>query len=328
VRWHAREAALFAVLALGATGCEHLLGLGEPTVIVDAGIDAPACEDQPLTARQVVIDGFQAPTTSAAARDAAFDIDGDSTTDNAIFVSLASLVTLVPAFEIQSTIDDNLATGQLLQLLQADLQGACATTTLFEGGDRDMPANPADNFSGQESFDVLGIPRGRMTGARAGAVVSAGTGGTAELRLPLFTGTTPIELPLIEARVRYEVTADGLIEGAIGGAIRADVIDGVVIPSFAASLQAAVARDCGGTAPDCCVPESAGEAAVQLFDDDADCAIAGAEVAEAQVIRTLFSVDLDLYNGGVMDPQGDGLNDSLSIGIPFTAVNGFFLVPP
>jgi hypothetical protein len=321
---------MVAALALGATGCEHLLGLGEPTVILDAGIDAPApvCgESAPLTTRQVVIDGFQAPTSNAEARAAGFDLDGNTTVDNAIFVTLASLVAVVPEFEIQSTIDDNLATGQLLQLMKVELEPGCATTTLFHGEDRDMPPNPADNFSGQESFRVLGTARGRMTGARAGDLVSAGADGTAELRLPLFAGTTPIELPLIAARVRYEVTADGLIEGAIGGAIREDLIDGVVIPSFVASLQAAVARDCTGTAPDCCAPESAGAAAISLFDDDADCAIAGPEVSKAQIIRTLLTVDLDLYNGGVLDPEGDGVKDALSIGIPFTAVNGFFIDP-
>ncbi len=325
----ARGRAGSAILALAlAPGCEHVLGLGEPTLAPDAGPAPGDCDDgAPTVRRQVVIDTIDVPVDIDEVTAAGFDLDGDASPDNSVFNALTSLAVVEPGFALQPTMDATLASGELLQLLQIELQGGCATTTLYEGEDRDVPANPADNLSGEESFRVVGNPRGRMDGRRDGDDVSAGAGGTAELRLPLFTGAAPIELPLDAARVRLVVTEDGVVEGAIGGAIRVDVVEGVVIPSFAASLQAAIERDCGGMAPSCCTPSTPGDTAVSLFDDDGDCAVSLAEVAGDSLIDALFLPGLDLYAGGVLAPNQDGIPDSVTLGVTFTAVNAFFLTP-
>ncbi len=327
----ARAAAL-AALALAAAGCDHVLGLGDPTLAADGGGEAPdampvGCDGAGVTTRQLVIDAIDTPTNASEATAGGLDIDGDARVDNTLFSALVALVQAEPAFDVQPTVDAILADGALLQLLQADLGPGCATTTLYAGEDRDLPVDPTDNFSGDESFRIVGNARGRMDGGRADDAVLAGTGGTAELRLPLFAGAAPIELPLVGAKIRYVVTDDGAIEGVIAGAIRSDVVDGVVVPSFALSLQEVVARDCGGTAPTCCEPSSSGHTMLGVFDDDGDCLIAIEEVASDPLIEALFSPDLDLYDGGVLAPNVDGVKDAVSIGVAFTAVNAFFLSP-
>lgn len=322
---------LLAALA-GATGCERILGLGEGTLAVDAGADggSASCEEgaTPMGTRQFVIDAMRAPTTAGEAQGAGFDLDGDGGRDNAVFNILQALAVAEPGFAVQPTLDESLASGTLLQLLQADLGDGCARTTLYAGEDRDLPPDPTDNFDGEESFRVVGNARGRLLGGRQDLAVLAGAGGTAELRLPLFRNATPIDLPLVVAQVRYVITDDGVMTGAIGGAIRSDVVEGVVIPSFAESLQNLVDRECaGGTPPACCPLDSAGRSAIGLFDDDGDCAITIAEVRSDGTVANLFSPDLDLYNGGVLEPGVDQIRDSVSLGIELTAVNAFFLTP-
>ncbi|HUQ00927.1 MAG TPA: hypothetical protein VM261_00470 [Kofleriaceae bacterium] len=319
---------LVAAAGLGVAGCEQVLGLPDPVLEIDAGMLGSCETGVGVTSRQFVIDALDAPTTSEERNAASFDIDRDDQPDNIVFSAISALITAEPAFDLQPTVDASLASGHLLQLIEAELGAGCAMTMLYEGEDRDMPVNPTDNFSGEESFRVVGNRRGRMAGTRTGAAVRAETGGQAELRLPLFRGGSPIELPLVEAQVRYEITDDGVIEGAIGGAIRSDVVDGVVIPSFAASLQAVVARDCNGTFPECCPSNSDGETMLGVFDANDSCAIELVEVRDQQFVRSIFAPDVDLYDGPRLAPgRGDGIKDAVSIGIGFTAVNAFFLNP-
>jgi hypothetical protein len=314
-------------LALPSIGCEHLLGIGEPTLETDATPEPTSCDpiDEPIT-RQFVISALDAPSTADESEAAAFDLDGDGNVDNQLFSALSSLAGVEPELDLQPTIDESLSAGLLIQLLEANLGKGCATTLLYEGEDRDVPVNPSDNFSGEESFRVIGTARGSMLGVHVDGTVLAGDGGVAELRLPLFRDTEPIELPLVAARVRYVVTPNGMIDGAIGGAIRADVVDGLVIPSFTASLQTVVARDCfGSTWPDCCNVGSTGGTVLGAFDANRDCELAIEEVRGASITQSFLGPDVDLYNGGVLQPNVDGVLDAVSVGIPFTAVNAFFL---
>jgi hypothetical protein len=324
-----RARVAFAVTAaFGAAGCEQLLDLPEPVLETDAGFQGNCETGVGVTNRQLVIDALDAPITGTERETNSFDVDRDGRWDNIVFNAISALITAEPAFDLQPTVDASLASGKVLQLIEAELGAGCAMTMLYEGEDRDMPVNSTDNFSGEESFRVVGNRRGRMAGDRTGNLVSAKPGGQAELRLPLFRGGAPIELPLIEAQVRYRITEDGAIEGAIGGAIRSDVVDGLVIPSFAASLQAVVARDCSGTFPDCCPPDTDGQTMLGVFDANDDCAIDLAEVRGQQFVTTIFAPDVDLYDGPRLAPgDGDGIKDAVSIGIGFTAVNAFFLNP-
>ena len=311
-----------AACGLATAGCESILGLGDPTLAVICG------DGRPTTTRQFVIDSFDAPTDASEAYRLAFDVDNDGTRDNTVFESLATFGSAVPELELQPTINSLLAGGSLLQLLESELGDSCAQTTLYLGEDRDIPLNPTDNFSGEESFRVVGTPRGRMFGARVEHAVFGGPNGSSELRLPLFGSTAPIDLPLVEAQIRYIVNDDGAVEGAIGGAIRADVVDGVVLPSLAQALQDVVTRDCsGGTPPLCCPDMSGGRTVVNVFDDNEDCVISIDEIRGDGLIQSIFAPDVDLYNGGVLEPNVDGIDDAASIGLGFTAVNAFFLTP-
>lgn len=315
-------AALCAASAFTATGCEAMLDLGDPSLAV-------ICNDgRPKLARSFVIDSFEAPTDNDAIARVSFDIDGDGARDNVVFESLVSFEAAVPELALQPAINSLLTGGSLIQLLDVQLGDTCAETTLYLGEDRDLPVDPTDNFSGEESFKIVGNARGRMTGGRYDDAVFSGPHGTAELRLPLFGTASPIDLPLVEAQVRYLVTDDGAIEGAIGGAIRGDVIDGLVLPSLRMALQDVVTRDCaGGTPPVCCPDGSGGRVVLSVFDDNQNCVVEIDEVRDDDLIQQIFAPDVDLYNGGILQPDVDGVDDAASIAVGFTAVNGYFLLP-
>ena len=78
----------------------------------------------------------------------------------------------------------------------------------------------------------------------------------------------------------------------------------------------------------CCDPGSSGASVLGVFNTDDDCAISIEEVRQSALLMNLFAPDLDLYNGAIFDPEGDGTNDAVSIGVKFTAANAFFLPPP
>ena len=75
----ARAAAL-AALALAAAGCDHVLGLGDPTLAADGGGEAPdampvGCDGAGVTTRQLVIDAIDTPTNASEATAVAADKD-------------------------------------------------------------------------------------------------------------------------------------------------------------------------------------------------------------------------------------------------------------
>lgn len=95
-----------------------------------------------------------------------------------------------------------------------------------------------------------------------------------------------------------------------------------LLPAMRAGIQAAVDRDCTSPDPPFCSPDSDGEQILTFFDDNEDGMVTVEELmANSLISSTIGNPDLDLLNGaGQPDPQGDGINDSLSFGFGFTAV--------
>jgi hypothetical protein len=78
-----------------------------------------------------------------------------------------------------------------------------------------------------------------------------------------------------------------------------------------------------------CEDGSAGASVLTFFDTDGDCLIPVAELMENSLIEaTLRNPDLDLLDAtGAFNPNDDGVPDSLSLAIGFTAVGGTFPLP-
>ena len=83
-----------------------------------------------------------------------------------------------------------------------------------------------------------------------------------------------------------------------------------------------------GSGETCCTPDSTGELLYDLFDTDGSCDVSLTEFEENNLIATLLSPDLDLLDAdGNFNPNDDGVLDSLSLGIGFSATTADFLPP-
>ncbi len=335
---------LVLVLAFAGVGCgdDDGGGGGNPdadVVFIDAAIpDAsiPDAQPQLCTApidpgpnhHQFVGNRFLLPTTVSKANQYGLNIDGDKQDrpDNALGSILATLGSQL-GFDIQGAMDGQIDSGALIYLfdvLSADISVSKSTLlSLVQGQDCDVPLDPIDNFSGDEPFLVAEATANDapLSGGISGGSLDLGPG---EVTIQIsFPGVGLIELPLVGARIVGDLTATGITDGRIGGAIKEEVINTTFIPALALGLQAFVSG-CTGAPPNCCAPGSTEETVLSLFDEDMDCAITQSEVENNSLISALFAPDVDLFNGDTFEPRVDGINDSLSLGIGFTAVGAQF----
>jgi hypothetical protein len=192
------------------------------------------------------------------------------------------------------------------------------------------------------TFSVLATtqPPTLLRGRIAAGVLTAGPG-NATLTLAL-SGATPLEIPLGGVRVKASVTADGITDGILAGAVRNADMQTTVLPGVYQIIAGVVARDCStasgfGVPPNnCCQPGSVGKVLIEdLFQPNAStrtCVISLQEFETNPFVGTLLAPDLQLFdaNGNYAPVSGPGKNpDSVSFGVGFGAVGGVsFTLPP
>ncbi len=278
--------------------------------------------------RQYVFNAIDVPTTAAESAMLGLDLDGDpmGRPDNALGQLLSTLASQADV-DIQAIIDAAVAAGDVRQLLDLGVVDLTvdgdAAAQSFLGADCDDPANPADDFSGTESFgpDAAAITDAVLTGAvSSGSLRVAGGAGTVEVKMP-FLGGILVRMPLRGVIVEAAISGGQVTGGRLGGAMNEADVDAVFIPALAEGLQSVIDVDCSGTAPDCCIAGSTGETLVDLFDENGDCAVTAEELRTNDLISSLLAPDVDLFDaGGNYAPRTDGVKDSLSLGIGFTTV--------
>lgn len=281
---------------------------------------------------QFVINTITIPTSSAEATMCGLNIDGDvqNRVDNALGQIIAVLASNAGA-DPQTVMDQALADGSALHLLdvQADSLADDPSVAMrpFFGDDTD--GNPADNFSGSEMFDISASSP--MNDLVPGAIVTGGLDlgpGEMSVRIVLFGGAPPVAVPLVGVRTTGGITATNISNGILGGAITQDTIDNILLPAVTLGMQTLVAQDCGGTFPNCCTDGSNGQTVVALFDENDDCTVSQSEVENNNLVMSLLAPDVDLFDAsGNFNPGADGVKDSLSLGVCFTAVGAQFSLP-
>lgn len=341
-----------AVLVLALAGCGDDGGAGADAASnVDApvgGADATvsdgsfpdassACLAPNLpggTNHQFVANSITIPTMGTQANDLSLDIDGDGNSEN----QLGEVIVLFSAMAdlgIQASVDEQVADGSLLYIANVDAADVANTSDaqlrMFLGQDCDFPPNAADNFSGSELFQVgAGSPLDNMvSGPVASGVMDLGPGSLTVITPIPNVGN--IALPLWGARITGDLTGTTISNGIIAGGIKDEDVQSILIPALHQTIAATVDEACPGTAqPNCmCDPQSAGDDLIQLLDSNADCDISLDEVQNS-LIASLLAPDLDLFdsqNGNVFDPNKDGENDSLSLGVGFAMVGAQFELP-
>jgi hypothetical protein len=267
-----------------------------------------------------VTDSLKVGRTVAEADGYGFDLNNDKNhvTDNALghlFGGLSNLLdvdtNLAASIQAGDTVVlDSLRADRLrndpIASWQVDLGEPHPNPVLTGGGDFtvDPTAPTSSKLDGS-------ITRGQFTGGP----------GTLPLRLGLAAGQPPIELHLAGARIQATCDATGCTDGKLGGGIPETEVDGLVVPAIASIFQADVDASCTTSSPDSCTPS--GAQILNLFDADHDGRITADEVRANALIHAILQPDLDLFkaNGS---PGHDGTNESLSVGLGFTAKNADF----
>jgi hypothetical protein len=298
-------------------------------------------------AHSFVVDSLLVPATSAEAVTVyGLDIDGkendaDRGVDNALgrtFATLNSMLGIDIGASVSAGVDNgsilllaSLSASDLVEVDGAEMRmylGANPTPAACDGPDDETCRNHLD---GAASFEIS--PDSPTDTAFPGSIENGSFRMSADdqparliLPFPSLDGSAPIAVELVGARVSVgAVSETGLADGILGGAIPLEDFEQVILPSFHQGLAAAVTADCTGTAPDCCTPESAGESVVDLFDADGDCAVSFEEFRNNFLISLLVNPDVDLFDeSGAYSPNSDGVLDSLSLGLGFSATTGDF----
>lgn len=255
------------------------------------------------------------PENNNQAREYGLDLNGDKVVDNQLGMVLGTLATM--GFEIQATIDEAVAEGSIILLV--DMQTADFTNTTAAGlqvllGDNPMPAPCTDplnptiatcgkHLTGTGSFSIAaGSP---SNAAVAGKIIN-GTfnGGPGRISLQIaLGGTGAIQLDLIGARAKASgITADAIASINLGGAITEDDLNTQVIPAIQAQLVPTIADDCTDLAspPACgCTAGSTGKTILDLFDGGLegtvkDCAVSVEEITGNALIQSLLAPDVEI----------------------------------
>ncbi|HKE19551.1 MAG TPA: hypothetical protein VKB80_31960 [Kofleriaceae bacterium] len=282
-----------------------------------------------------VIDSVVVPANANEAQDVALDIDGNGTKDNKLGGLLGSLSSFVG--DIQSLVEEQVAKGGIILLANVkatDLTAASGVGLYVYLGANPNPApcaTPDDtecglHLQGDGSFDIdpSSPTDAVVVGATAGGKFTGGPG-SVTIQLSLSELADPLSLTLSNAKSEVSVSADGLSDGILGGALTIDSINNDLLPAVATVIAGILADDgCDATATPCCEPGSTGEQILQVLDEggvaDGDCVITAEELANNSFVSaTLGSPDVDL--------DGDGTDDAVSLGIGFSAVTGTFTPP-
>lgn len=294
------------------------------------------------THTKYVISELVIPSNPTQASNVALDLDGDGFKDNALGGLLASLSSGAADLNLQAQVDEQLATGAFILLASVkatDLVNANGVGTYVYFGENPKPAacttagDPTTcgkHLSGSASFDIAGNSPSDavISGTLAGGELQAGPG-SVSIELPLGAGD-PLQLDLIAAHIEVGVSASGLSAGKLGGAITEADVDDKLMPAIQKLVADLITENCTPVGKDCgCVAGSAGQSVLSFFDANEDCKIPLDELMSHSVIdATLRNPDLDLFDAsGKFNPNSDGVKDSLSLAVGFTAVGASFTLP-
>ena len=169
------------------------------------------------SALQSVVSHIDLPTSG---KDHGLDLDGDGVVDNQVGRLIGQLRSLLN-LELQPAVDEELKAGKGLVLydLHANslVDDGDVELRVYIGEDKDQ--DPSDNFSGTERFDVNRdvVAAAVLPAAIAASRLSSTTPERAFASLP-FRTTTAV-LPLVATRIQARVSAGGMQEGVLAGAI-------------------------------------------------------------------------------------------------------------
>lgn len=263
-----------------------------------------------------VTDSLKIGRTAAEAASYALDLNNDGRPENGLGSVFATLSN-------QLRFDDQIATSLqagdvvILHSLRADSldRDRAASWKVYLGTPQ---PNPVLTGGGTFAIDPAAPTSDKLMGAISSGLFAGGPG-RVSLRLGLVPAHPPIELRLAAARIQANCTAAGCT-GKLGGGISRFEVDTVIIPALAAAMQAVIDADptCG---PSSCTGTP--RLFLDLFDANGDFTITAEELRANFLIMAVLAPDVDLFDASG-SPGQDGIRESLSLGLGFTAKSAIF----
>lgn len=261
--------------------------------INDNGIPTGDQSVKPPSPLAAVMDKLLMPTGGSQY---ARDMDGTGP-KNQLGAIIGAIITLAPTANLQGSIDAQINSGSLILLF--DLLAKSLTDdpamVLAMGQGNDLDGNPADNFSGSEEFVMTstGTNLVKVNGKIVGSKLTAE--GDVAIAIPF--GSTPTVITLKKGQVTADVSANGLTNGVVSGAIPQSEVTNSLIPAIAQLMN----------------DPNIDPTIKGIFDSDKNGTITAAELQGNFLIGFLLAPDIDT--------DGDNKKDALSIGLGFTAMS-------
>jgi len=267
---------------------------------------------------QFVTNRLLLPATREQTQAFALNIDNDAqqNPDNKFGELLTLLTSAVPGLELQSTLDQAVDTGQLISLhmVKTDdlLNDPSVSWSVFLG----QRTQSEPTFDGSDQFTLdsttpLNSPIiGSLTNGRF-----VGGPGAAQVRMVLLG--QQIDVDLIGVHLEADFSANGCVDGKLGGGVTVEEFRNRLLPALAEGLNQIIKANNTAATP-----------LLQAFDSDKDGAITAQELENIPLLMIAVSPDLDLLDSSdKFNPGQDGVKDSYSIGLGFTCVPAAFVVP-
>lgn len=290
--------------------------------------------------------------TISASGDNKLNIDGMGGSENKLGGLVPALEAFLGAGSVKAAIDEAVLSGNSLLLVDLQTSSFSASGTaglqVYLGDqatamprpciDTTMLSTCGQHLMGTGTFSIAaGSPRNAaLTGSFKGGTLEGGPG---KITIPIALTGAPLNVNLVSAKMQLRtVTADGIGQGLLGGALLESELTGSLLPQIHGQLETLLVRDCGPAATrvkgdvggtmvcgnnaggtfTACVGTGAGllsatANAALMFDTDGDCKIALEAVTNNMLIKSLLSPDLTI----------DGQR-AVSVVIGFSAKKGTF----
>jgi hypothetical protein len=269
-----------------------------------------------------VTDTMTVPISAAEARAVGFDLDGDGVADNALgmFFSVMADQNL----DFYGALNSSIQSGHVVMLhslvARALNQDAAATWRVYYGKPK---ASPVFDGTGRFAVDPAAPTSSKLIGPLTHRAFTSHRG-TIPLRIAFASNQPVMELHLLAARIASTCTALRCTNGRLGGAIRKTEFNAEFYPALAALFASEIGPSCTESTPAEC--SDMAKNLLQIFDANHDYVITAQEMRDDSLIKAILAPDLDLFaaNG---KPGHDGVADSISLGLGFTAVKAGFALP-
>lgn len=273
---------------------------------------------QPATGAQYlfVTNKLTLPTTQAQAEALALNVDEDGHTDNKFGQLLSLLTSAAPKLELQPALDQAVNNGQIVSLhvVRADdpMNDPSVSWSITLG----LQSQSPPQFDGSDKFALdSAVPSYTPIVGSVANGQFAGGPGAAKIKVSLLGQS--VDVDLIGVRIEADLSANGCLNGKLGGGITGEELRGKLLPAMADGLNQIVKAD-----------QDLSNTLLQVFDSDNNGAITGQELENNPLLMIAISPDLDLLDAsGAFNPGHDGVKESYSVGLGFTCVPASFAVP-